>query len=620
MTASTKLSKSSLIKPPVLDNRVNSSGRLPHTIAHQYLRQSILEHPELIAALKHAQQEGACFLPNPGNLGDGLIALGTYDLFDELGWSPDIIKEFKPENLQGTKLVVIGGGGAFIEGLGEEMSRCLRDHLENGGHIILLPSSIYGFEQYFERYAKQVMIFVREKNSAERLAQVAALEGRVHLCPDLAFAIRPDTFSNFSINSRNGTLHAFRTDGESTGIKLPSDNVDIHKLWNGDFWFDREHCLAPLGAVARLIFQFKNVETDRLHMTILSAMLGCHVKMYSNAYYKNKGVYDYSLNLFENVELVANEPNSYRYDMNSDVSNSKILTAFKEDISQAQNNTVSSVWEKLRAELVNHARLRREYFEPEIARLQKLVTDQEKTKHEWFEPELERLNKELKETITRETDDHLPEIARLKKLVAEQEKAKHEWFEPELERLNKELNATQARETNNHLPKTVALQEQLDATRQDLEEARRYQSEGLEPQIAYLKEEVHKLEKRPLLQELQNLRQRIGCHIEQNTYMGRQLAKLQQQFDEAVNLKKEWFEPEIARLSKIVDDYDKTKQDWWDPQLKRQSNIIRDQTVRLKRLEAYETSRIFKIALKYYRLKGLILNFFRRVFKYNPSN
>jgi hypothetical protein len=337
--------------------------------------------------------------------------------------------------------------------------------------------------------------------------------------------------------------------------------------------------------------------------------------MYSNAYYKNKGVYDYSLNLFDNVELVENEVNSRRFDMKFDLSSTKTLTANKENLDQERANAEHPVWGNLQAQLVNLARLRREYFEPEIARLQKSAAEQEKTKREWFEPELKRLNKELKEAQARETEDHLPEIARLRELVAEQEKSKREYFEPELERLKKELKETQTRETHAHLPRIAALQEQLDAARHDLEELKRYQSEDLEPQITYLKDEMYKLEGRPVLQEMQGLRQRIGYHIEQNTSMGRQLAKLQQQYDEADKLRKEWFQPEIERLSSIVVDYEKTKKTWWDPQLRRQTNIVSDQAARLKRLEAYEKSRIFSLALKYYRLKGFILKYSRRVLK-----
>lgn len=46
------------------------------------------------------------------------------------------------------------------------------------------------------------------------------------------------------------------------------------------------------------------VFTDRLHVGILSAILGKDTFLYPNFYHKNKGVYEYSLHKFPNVRFI----------------------------------------------------------------------------------------------------------------------------------------------------------------------------------------------------------------------------------------------------------------------------------------------------------------------------
>lgn len=131
-----------------LGGALGGGVRLPWRGAHKTLRSEILGNEKLVCILREAANESSCFVANPGNLGDGLIQLGTCDLFTQLGWSPSCLLGISAEHFRDRKIAVVGGGGGWIEGLWEEWARCLKGYLEEGGRLILLPSSIMGFEEY----------------------------------------------------------------------------------------------------------------------------------------------------------------------------------------------------------------------------------------------------------------------------------------------------------------------------------------------------------------------------------------------------------------------------------------------------------------------------------------
>lgn len=602
--------------------------QLPFALAHKEIRQSILQNKLLVDCLQSAQEKGACFLPNPGNLGDGLIALGTFDLFDALDLEFETVKNFSAAQLENRNFIILGGGGGWVEGIWEELARSIRPALEKGAEVIVLPCSINGAEQFFERYADQITIFVREQYSYERLSLVPALKNKVHRCHDLAFATHPDRFSDLVTSVGDGTLFAFRTDSESLGQSLPPGNVDIPSLWNGDHWYDTEQCLEPLRAAARLIAQFDKVETDRLHMTALSAMLGCNVDMYSNSYFKNKGVFDYSLHMFENVNFMPEQ----------------------EKTGEGEGaNTPHDKQNELESELTRLARLRREYFEPELERLQKSVANQEKEKSDWFAPELERLNKEL--SIAKENDpsQHLQQIKALQKQLNKTqrelkaaEQLQNEDLKPQISLLKNEISTGKrrqkkldiektklideleveaAKENKKHLAKIKLLQSKLRKARKLLKDAEQKQADDQELGIIGPNAETQILRKDAILKELQEVRHRIGNQIERNSHLSRRINKLHDERDNLDEQIKGWFEPEVKRLIQCVADFEKTKMEWWDPQLSHKDKLISELTLRADNLEKFTNSRFYSLAIWYYGLHGKpiighVLRGLRRIYKF----
>jgi len=575
---------------------LNGGLRLPWREAHKTLRSDILANEKLISTLREAANESSCFVANPGNLGDGLIQLGTCDLFAQIGWSPSCLLGISAEHFRDRQIAVVGGGGGWIEGLWEEWARCLKGYLEAGGRLILLSSSIMGFEEYFRRHAEQVTLFVRETRSFERLASVSELQHRVHLCHDLAFANDPMTFAEFDKSHANGTLHLFRKDGESRGFPIPADNIDLALLWNGVQWGDRGSCLPPLMAAAKLIAQFGNVETDRLHMSVLAAMVGCQVRMHSNNYFKNEGVYDMSLHRFENVVLKGNEIPSSSVRVSSGASGEP-----DEMVVRAPES------DGLRDELVRLARLRREYFEPEIIRLNRVIAEYEKTKREWFEPELSRLTKaaedaaaalaesqEAAQASERRVAEHFePEIVRLNGVIAEYEKTKCEWFEPELQRLTKAADAAASA--------SVKSQEAAQATEQRI-------AEHFEPEFARLLAVVEKglHERKALVRDVQDQRARVFYYIDQVAMLASQIDPLRARVKELEALKSDWFDPEFHRMHAAIEAYEKMKREWFEPQLDQRQARLAELEARLASVSQFEGSRSYRAWRRLARLLARI--------------
>ncbi|WP_395495006.1 polysaccharide pyruvyl transferase family protein [Acetobacter sp. KSO5] len=265
------------------------------------VRAEIRENSSLIESLKRFAENDAVFYPGYGNLGDGLIALGTLDLFADLDWDPKRIQGRHKEAFSGYTHIVMGGSGGWVKGMWETYLEQTIAFLQNGGQLLILPTSFSGFGSEFVPYADQVTIFCREQRSYDELLRQGMPESQIFVCPDMAFYTKEEHFSDLEIDGQYPVLQIFRLDEEGGRKTPPRDSVDLPLLFNDIQWSTVEQCVKPLRAVAGLMSQFECVETDRLHMAALAALIGRTVKLEPSSYFKIKAIFDYTLHRFPTV-------------------------------------------------------------------------------------------------------------------------------------------------------------------------------------------------------------------------------------------------------------------------------------------------------------------------------
>ncbi len=110
----------------------------------------------------------------------------------------------------------------------------------------------------------------------------------------MTFYLSQSTFSEFRCEGK-GTLYCLREDEERTDDETHPENIDLSLSWNGGWWTNEALCKASTYSLAAAISKFNRVVTDRLHIAILSAMLGKEVLMGSNSYFKNEAVFEHSI-------------------------------------------------------------------------------------------------------------------------------------------------------------------------------------------------------------------------------------------------------------------------------------------------------------------------------------
>ncbi|MBU1558012.1 DUF4254 domain-containing protein [Patescibacteria group bacterium] len=252
----------------------------------------------------------------PGNYGDSLIYHGTKTLLDELNIDIDLV-EIDSDIIN--DILFIDGGGNFVDEY-DDVYNFLVKKYRMYKKIVLLPHTIRGKRQskLIQSFGPNITIFCREKVTYE-FVKNNAIKVEYYLWNDCAFY---NDLKNYSEVGK-GTLNSFRVDVESNKKELPADNEDI----SYDGW-----CMKPLQEFLVKIQKYEEVRTDRLHVAIASAMLGKRVLFYSNSYYKNMAVYEYSLKKYPEVIFI------YENDYNL-VSYSQIRLVFLEHFN---NETVKT--------------------------------------------------------------------------------------------------------------------------------------------------------------------------------------------------------------------------------------------------------------------------------------
>lgn len=295
------------------------------------------------------------YYPNPGNLGDELIAEASMQIFDRLGLSYEMYDEdAKP---RGEHVIVYGGGGGMIPDwnflpviesviMAPGVTRC-----------VILSHSVRDCESLLQKMDERYTIFCREQKSADYCrscrtraeviltddmgtllnpAQVPMLSELLWLQPRPCLPVRifatlfMPRFSRLRmllryyrkthdrlirhISSRTYKLKdgrrfamMMRRDSEAVADNLPEflqslKNTDVSRYGGSDC---RWRVFNQLG-VRMFLDVTRNVDiivTDRLHVSVAAALQGTNVIMIDNSYGKLSGVRKQSLSQFSHCHM-----------------------------------------------------------------------------------------------------------------------------------------------------------------------------------------------------------------------------------------------------------------------------------------------------------------------------
>lgn len=277
------------------------------------------ERIELKKLLADSRDEVLVYVPMPGNAGDSLITHSTYQFFTQEN------VRFEVGHYTHTypnRIVIYSGGGNLVPLYHEAIDSIARNH-SVCKKLIVLPHTIHAYAEVLSTLGDNCFIFCREKKSYA-FTQQHARGAHVLLDHDMAFSLdiprtrrealalrqswtfMRDNFRRelklFLVSRRHFArthfsyrlLNAMRGDAEQTASSLPQNNFDLTDIFFSND-FSPPSCLNTSGKLIDFLDRYESIRTNRLHVGILAALLGKRVLFHSNSYFKNKAVYEYSL-------------------------------------------------------------------------------------------------------------------------------------------------------------------------------------------------------------------------------------------------------------------------------------------------------------------------------------
>lgn len=278
-------------------------------------------YDDLVACIRNFQKETVVFVPNPGNAGDNIINLGIYRLLDRLGIKYTMGNH---AGIYPDRVIFHGGGGSLVSHF-PGADTFFRNNHPVCRQLVIFPHTIRSYANMVAEMDDRCHIFTREDNSFDYVINHVK-SARVYKVHDMAFMLDKDYIRRLSwdisalrkkgllrswivmlmklkatARFRDSTLHAFRIDNESRNAPLHPLNYDVSRLFStGNM--NEAFCRNSAKALLNTICSFKSVETDRLHVSILSAIAGLPITMNDNIYGKNRDVYEFSIrNYFGNL-------------------------------------------------------------------------------------------------------------------------------------------------------------------------------------------------------------------------------------------------------------------------------------------------------------------------------
>lgn len=207
---------------------------------------------------------------------------------------------------------VIVRGGAYLDDLWGDYD-VLNFVVENGPDTIILSPMSFSSDKLrlkdeLNHISKEVHLFCRDEYSLSLLSSWQLRKNiHLYLSHDTALYLSKNDLINY-LNSSNKKydLICNRQDKE----RVVNWNLEKLKSKQSKDSSGHRFLVGDLDAVrdfktwVKLISGASKVFTDRLHVGVLSTILGIDTFLFPNSYYKNKGVYEYSLSKFPNAHFI----------------------------------------------------------------------------------------------------------------------------------------------------------------------------------------------------------------------------------------------------------------------------------------------------------------------------
>lgn len=288
------------------------------------------------------------FYPNVGNMGDGIIAEAEFQILNNCKYNYKIVDNYSNKVFAPCEEynLVYGGGGLFVKYWNyQKVLDIFKD--KNLKKCVVLPSSFYECDDVLECFDERFTVFCREaysynycisKNKRAKFIQaddmafslnldlqekydVSKIKDNMQKLSSKDFAVLTNVIYpkirklyqnvqaalkvNTIINSDKVRIgYLLRTDAEKKSDKVDFPSVDLSKFANSPCTDS-----GVVSLISRVFIETLNsfdvIITDRLHIGLVSSLLGKEVYLLDNSYKKVSGIYEYSMQSYKNIHIVS---------------------------------------------------------------------------------------------------------------------------------------------------------------------------------------------------------------------------------------------------------------------------------------------------------------------------
>lgn len=257
------------------------------------------------------------YIPNPGNMGDCLIAKATYDFFDRNHLN------YRLYSGQCADTVVYGGGGIWVKNLYAKAYAKSILVMKQAKKVVILPSSVHECTQLVEILDDRFVVFCRDKRTFEYLISQNTT-AKILMSHDMALRMTTQALQGELCVSyeRYKSLLIMQDRLRGLGRVAYFFRDDVEKKFNFESQFDlsaqygskrmeKEEVSYASMVMLTAVDLFDVVVTDRLHVGIAATLMGKEVYLFDNNYGKISGVYENSLLSRPNVHLCQELPSEF---------------------------------------------------------------------------------------------------------------------------------------------------------------------------------------------------------------------------------------------------------------------------------------------------------------------